>query len=103
VLPYKDGTQTGNIQVAYYCGTPVIVSNVGSLPELVEKGKTGFIIKPNDVNSLKDTIIKLLNSDYKKMGENAFEYYKNNLKWDLITKDLIDIFNKKEFFNDNKK
>lgn len=30
------------------CGTPPIVSNVASLPELVEDGVTGFIVPPGD-------------------------------------------------------
>jgi len=100
VLPYKDGTQTGNIQVAYYNACPVIVSKVGSLPELVENNKTGFLIEPNNVNDLSQKIKLLINSNYMKMGKNAFEYYKKYLKWSLIIKDLIKIFEKE--INDNK-
>lgn len=96
VLPYKDGTQTGNIQVAYYCGTPCIVSNVGSIPELVIENETGFIIKTNDINSLSESILKLLNSNYMDMGRNSFEYYEKYLRWDIIVDDLIKIFQEKK-------
>jgi len=92
VLPYKDGTQTGNIQVAYYNACPVIVSKVGSLPELVINGETGFLVEPDDVDDLVKKIQLLLNSDYLKMGENAFEYYKKYLRWNKIIDDLIKIF-----------
>jgi glycosyltransferase involved in cell wall biosynthesis len=39
--------------------TPVIVSNRGGLPELVENGKTGYVVEPNNT-SLKKAIRKML-------------------------------------------
>ncbi len=94
VLPYKDGTQTGNIQVAYYNASPVIVSNVGSLPDLVEINKTGYLVQPNNDNDLSEKIIQLLHNDYLQMGKNSFEYYKNKLKWEEIIQNLIKIIKK---------
>jgi glycosyltransferase involved in cell wall biosynthesis len=38
------------------CGTPVIVTRVASLPELVEDGKTGFVVPPNDAAALREGI-----------------------------------------------
>ena len=38
------------------CGTPVIVTSVASLPELVEDGKTGFVVPPNDAAALRERI-----------------------------------------------
>ena len=40
-------------------GTPVIASNIGGIPELIDDGKTGFLVKPNDSNALEDAIKKL--------------------------------------------
>ena len=60
VLPYKDGTQTGNIQIAYYNACPVIVTQVGSLPELVDDKETGFVITPNNEHELAESIIQIL-------------------------------------------
>lgn len=47
VCPYRDATQSGVIMTAYALGTPVIVTNVGGLPEYVEEGWTGYITKAN--------------------------------------------------------
>jgi glycosyltransferase involved in cell wall biosynthesis len=30
------------------CGTPVVCTRVASMPEVVEDGKTGFIVEPGD-------------------------------------------------------
>ena len=42
VLPYESATQSGIVQIAYGFRKPVIVTNVGGLPEVVEDGKTGW-------------------------------------------------------------
>lgn len=54
-------------------GKPCVVTNVGSLPELVTDGVNGFIIPVADVNMLTERLYQLAtNSDLrKKMGENA--------------------------------
>ncbi len=44
VAPYKRETQSSVILTAYMCGTPVLSSNVGGLPEFVKNGKTGFAL-----------------------------------------------------------
>jgi len=41
-------------------GLPVIASQVGAVPDLVEDGITGFLVQPNQVDSLADQLEKLL-------------------------------------------
>lgn len=52
VLPYVSATTSGVVQVAYQYGCPVIASSVGGLPEAVEDGKTGYLVKPCDSGEL---------------------------------------------------
>jgi glycosyltransferase involved in cell wall biosynthesis len=42
------------------CGTPVIGSNIGGIPELIEDGKTGLLFKPGDARDLSLKIQSLL-------------------------------------------
>lgn len=44
------------------CGVPVVVSNVGGLPEVVEDGVTGFIVAPEDPTAAANAIEQLLAS-----------------------------------------
>ncbi|MBL7128903.1 MAG: glycosyltransferase [Ignavibacteria bacterium] len=52
VLPYKSGTQSGVLNIAYGFHKPVVVTKVGSLPDDVEEEKTGIVVEPNKKNEL---------------------------------------------------
>jgi glycosyltransferase involved in cell wall biosynthesis len=41
--PYRSATQSGVTQVAYHFGTPMLVSDVGGLPEMVPHGRVGYV------------------------------------------------------------
>lgn len=95
VLPYIEGTQTGVIPIAYAFKKPVVVTNVGSIPEVVDEGITGYIVPPKDPNALANAIIKLLNNDSlrKQMGENAYNKMEKELSWDFIAGETCKIYN----------
>ncbi len=46
VQPYRSATQSGVTPLAFRYERPVIVTRVGGLPELVEPGKTGYVVDP---------------------------------------------------------
>lgn len=46
VLPYESATQSGIVQIEYGFDRPVIVTNVGGLPDVVTNGKTGYVVEP---------------------------------------------------------
>ncbi|MCR4586627.1 MAG: glycosyltransferase [Lachnospiraceae bacterium] len=52
VCPYRSATQSGIVQIAYGFGLPVIVTKVGGLPEVVDDGRTGYVVKPEDPEAL---------------------------------------------------
>ena len=94
VLPYIDASQSGVIPTAYGFKKPVVVTNVGSIPEIVDDGATGFIVPPKDVNALAEAIIKLLKDDRlrKEMGENAYKKLKIDLSWDKNAEKTIEVY-----------
>jgi len=60
VLPYIEGSQSGVVPTAYSFKKPVVATDVGSIPEIVDDGVTGLIVSPGDSNELANAIIKLL-------------------------------------------
>jgi glycosyltransferase involved in cell wall biosynthesis len=85
-LPYIDASQSGVIPIAYYNGCPVIVSNVGGLPEAVIEGKTGYVFETGNCSQLVKAIQDIVeNKELRKdLGINCFNYYQSQLKWDVI-------------------
>ena len=58
VLPYVAGTSSGIVQVAYGCDRPVIATQVGCLPEVVEDGKTGYVVPPNTPQAIAAAVVR---------------------------------------------
>jgi D-inositol-3-phosphate glycosyltransferase len=47
VQPYKSATQSGVTQIAYHFHKPMVVTNVGGLPEMVPHGLVGYVVEPD--------------------------------------------------------
>ena len=58
IQPYRKATQSGVTPLAYHFEKPMLVTNVGGLPDLVPEGKVGLICEPNP-NAIADAILKL--------------------------------------------
>lgn len=70
VLPYRFVYQSGVLFLSYSFGLPVIVTDVGSLRDEVEEGKTGMICKPEDASDLARGIREYFEGDiYKHLNE----------------------------------
>ncbi len=46
VQPYRTATQSGISQIAYHFEKPMLVTNVGGLPEIVAHGVSGYVVAP---------------------------------------------------------
>jgi glycosyltransferase involved in cell wall biosynthesis len=102
VAPYTYASQSGVISLAYTFSKPVIVSNVGSIYEYVEHGKTGLIFDSGNEQQLADCIIELIknrnlcekmgqNANQKLLSEMSLELYCNRVNYLYGT--LLDRFN----------
>lgn len=56
---------------AMACGKPIIGSNMGGIPELIDEGKTGLIFDPSAENDLTKKIIELDSYDLVEMSRNT--------------------------------
>jgi len=78
---------------AQACGTPVIASDVGGLPEAVVKGKTGILVTSGDSDALAVTILDLVKNLEKrnKLGENALEWSRE-FHWDIKLNKAFELY-----------
>jgi len=81
VLPYTDGSQSGVVSLAYTFSKPVIVSNIGSIPEYVDHDVTGFTFETGDTDQLANYMTKLIkdNNLCHEMGKNAHQKILNEM------------------------
>ncbi|MBG9378383.1 glycosyltransferase [Panacibacter sp. DH6] len=66
IQPYRNATQSGVTPLAYHFEKPMLVTNVGGLPDLVPDGKAGLIAEPNPAD-IASHILKLY-----ELGEDHF-------------------------------
>ena len=53
-------------------GKPIVGYEHGGICEMVEKNVNGYLVQPNNIEALSQAIDKMLNSDYKSMGEKSY-------------------------------
>jgi D-inositol-3-phosphate glycosyltransferase len=62
VLPYIKTYTSGVLLSAYAAGRPVVVTDTGALKEVVEEGKSGYVVPPENVAALAEAISKTLSN-----------------------------------------
>jgi glycosyltransferase involved in cell wall biosynthesis len=75
VLPYRSATQSAVVQTAFGRGKPVITTNVGGLAEVVENGRTGLVVPPENPSALAEAIAG---------------YFVHELEW-VFRKNIVEI------------
>lgn len=80
IQPYKTATQSGISQIAYHFEKPMIVTNVGGLPEIVENGKTGYVVN-REPEEISQAIINYFEGDRINKFEEAVKAKKKEFSW----------------------
>jgi glycosyltransferase involved in cell wall biosynthesis len=79
---------------AMACGTPVIASNAGALPEVVADGETGVIVPTGDERALADAIAALLADPDRRarMGDAGRARVLDRFTWERTATTLDDVY-----------
>ncbi len=75
---------------------PVVASDVGGVSEMMEDGKTGFLINEGDSKEWIEKLTVLLNDKPKseQMGKEGRKFVINNFNWEKIAKNFLEIVKK---------
>jgi glycosyltransferase involved in cell wall biosynthesis len=82
ILPsYTEGFSVTVLEALAH-GLPVIVSDVGALPEIIKEDVNGWITKPGNLCNLEQKIILSVNSknNYSKISANNYKHFRDNFK-----------------------
>ncbi len=79
---------------AMACNKPVIASNVGGIPEIIEDGICGILVTPGDYKALKEAIIKIMNNKDLQiyLGNNGREKVLKEFTFEKCYNDLKDFY-----------
>ena len=94
VLPYIEASQSGVIPMAYSAGKPVVATTVGGLPEMVENGRTGYLVPPRDSAQLAEVVTKLLLDETlrRRMGANAKRKIEEECSPFVVAQKTIEVY-----------
>jgi len=77
---------------ALACGTPVIASNAGGLPDFIND-KVGRLFPMDNYKALSKNIISALKNEEKKSkGSYAAKYARANFSWERVIEELIKVY-----------
>ena len=74
-------------------GLPTVSTCVAAIPEIVQEGKTGFVVQPGDVKALTDALRKLVLDPAVRLhfGQQAIEYVQHQFDAEANTFRLLDL------------
>ena len=84
VLPYVSATQSGIVQIAYGFMKPVVVTNVGGLPDVVEDGRTGYVVEPEKPAAIARAVCRFYDEDRERNMTANIEKEAQRFSWEKM-------------------
>lgn len=88
VLPYRSASGSGVAAVAYHYERPVLATSVGGLLDVVEEGRTGFLVESDSPDRLAESLRSLTRDRLCLMHEHI-RSSKPRFTWESLTGSLI--------------
>ena len=78
------------------CAVPVVVSDVGGMPEVVQDQQTGFLVPPGDESALADALERLVTSQEvrRSMGAAGRRFVLDRYAWDVTARVVEDLYDR---------
>lgn len=96
VLPYESATQSGIVQIAYGFEKPVIVTDVGGLPEVVTNEETGLVVPKGDDAALADAVRRFYEEDLATRFATGIREAAYRFSWERMTETVSDLIENAE-------
>lgn len=74
---------------------PCIGTNICAMPEIIQNGRTGYIVPPANLEALAKSILLMLKEPArcKEFGNSGYEHYIRNYTWDAVAARMCKIIN----------
>ncbi|MBR9920215.1 MAG: glycosyltransferase [Bacteroidetes bacterium] len=87
VQTYRSATVSGISQMAYFYEVPMVVTNVGGLPEIVPHGEAGYVTNV-DAGEIADAIYDYFSADRKAEFEKGVRKNKKRFAWSAMVETM---------------
>jgi glycosyltransferase involved in cell wall biosynthesis len=79
---------------AMACGLPVVATEVGGIPDIVEPNRTGILVQKGDTQGLRVALASLLEDAGQRasMGKAAYEFAREHLDARKTTSRLVELY-----------
>ena len=94
VLPYVSATQSGIVQIAYGFDKPVVVTDVGGLPDVVRHKETGYVVPSGNAQEIAKAVISFYQEDRETDWESNIRKQAAEFSWETMVERM-----EKCFFN----
>lgn len=91
--PYKKATQSGVTQIGYHFNKPMLVTNVGGLPEIIPHKVVGYVVEPK-AKPIADALLDFFTTDKKGTFETNILKEKKKFLWSTMTAAISEVQNK---------
>ena len=91
VLPYISATQSGIVQMAFGFEKPVIVTEVGGLPDVVEDRKTGYVVESKNAEAIAKAVFRFYGEDNNIDWEKNIQDSAGQFSWDVMVERIEDM------------
>lgn len=94
VMPSRQEGLGLSIMEAQAASRAVVASNVGGIPDLIEHGKTGWLVAPEDPDALAEAILNLAKdvTTREVMGRNAREFIVARFHSSKMVKETVEVY-----------
>jgi glycosyltransferase involved in cell wall biosynthesis len=90
VQPYKHATQSGVTQICYHFDRPMLVTNVGGLPEIVPHGKVGYVVEPNP-KAIADALVDFYGNHQEFKMRDNIKLEKKKYAWSEMLNKIFEV------------
>lgn len=91
VLPYRSATQSGVTQIAYNFSLPMLVTNVGGLPEIVPDGVVGLVCEPT-VDGILQGLQRIYADGVLSQLKANFATERKRFSWSAMCDKLLEVY-----------
>jgi glycosyltransferase involved in cell wall biosynthesis len=80
---------------------PLVGTEVGGIPSLIQDGKTGYLVPPRNPKSIAEAILKLLRDEEQRirMGQAARKRVEVNFSWQVIAQQTVKVYEALKEYN----